>query len=1061
MPVLAWGQKHAFEKGLPDNLRIDGTITCFWEDQQGFLWIGSTDGLYRYDGLALKTFRYNAKDSSSLSANYIYQITQDRNGQIWVATRRGISVYSQATEKFHRFFPQEDQAFGADNSVLCIHIDHKNQVWYGTYAGLTVMQNDGSKKQRYVPLGEKVDPSLIPATWDIFEDSQHNIWAGNNLGVVIYPQGELANVQHYPPPFSLDKEAHISDRVFSFAELANGDIWMGTNHGIFKIEGVLTDLSFQHFAPEKSQPNSLSGPLVQSLYAQGNTLWAGTWTNGLNRIYPDQAKEGQYLFEHYKADANTPAALGNNKIMAVHQDQSGVLWVATGSSLEKSAPLNKKFKSVSQLANTSDGLTSDIVKSILFDRQGNLWVGTNEGLNFLPAADFLKGEFKFQHYVHDPGNENSLSHNNIYGLYEDSRGVIWVAAYWALNYILPQDIGKPHPFHRIIGADGLPHTFTYNIVESQPNQYWVATYGQLAKMTFDPFQTDTKPSIASFDMDPSRPDALVNATTYIVEKDRFGHCWVGTYNGLSKIVEENGKVRFENYQNDIQDSTSLSNNSIADLHLDQDGQLWVATRVGLNRLMQQSEQGPVHFKAYGIAEGLLNDVIQCIEHDQDGLLWLGTNYGLHVFSPEEGKVIKTYTAADGLPANSQIYRSSTSNEQGVLFFGSPGGFSYFNPRQIIENQHPPKVEITDLKIRNQSVVPRQQKGAVLQQSINLTDAITLRYNQDMIEFQFAALDFNRPEKNTFAYRLVGFDPDWVHIGGRSNVTFTNLSPGHYRLLVKAANNDQYWSEQARVLQITVLPPPWKTWWAFTIYACLLLASLFAAIRWFVQRQTRELAAQHRQTQMRYEERDRLRKKHAADFHDELGHRFTKISLFLELANRRASNTGEVQNYLAKIRQHTSALSDGVRDLIWGLDPQKDNLYQTLLRLQEFGDNLFEYANIEFHTSGIQSSLSAINLSADDKRQILFIFKEAMNNCLKHAQAKKTALVFCITKGIATLKFKDDGLGFKHTPSLKQGYGLKNMQQRALKLDGELTIDSHPGEGTSITLEMQLPHKREE
>ncbi|MEM8907364.1 MAG: triple tyrosine motif-containing protein, partial [Bacteroidota bacterium] len=425
------------------------------------------------------------------------------------------------------------------------------------------------------------------------------------------------------------------------------------------------------------------------------------------------------------------------------------------------------------------------------------------------------------------------------------------------------------------------------------------------------------------------------------------------------------------------------------------------------------------------------------------------------FDPEAaiqgGKgVLKKYLKTDGLAASNVVFRSSFKEQNGMLYFGSAAGFSYFDPQSIPENEHLPEVVFTELKVLNQVVRPSRAKGAILRKAINLTDTISLNYRQNVFSLQFAALDFANPSKNQYAHRLEGFDPEWRYTGNTHQVTYTNLSSGTYQLLVKGSNNDGRWNEVPTRLIIHVLPPPWKTPWAYALYLIGFGTLVYAFIRYRIQQKVQKIEQAAQIERVRFQTREALRKQNAADFHDELGHRLTRISLFMELAQREAQAQGSLQTYFHKIKANTLALSDGIRDLIWSLDPQKDSLSQTLSRLQEFGDQLFAHTTIKFKTEAWTTDLETIELEPDIRKHLLLIFKEAMNNSLKYAQATEVVLGIQLTDTQYQIYLQDDGIGFQPKADLK-GYGLKNMQERAKQIGGVLKLDSQVGKGTQVSL----------
>ena len=463
------------------------------------------------------------------------------------------------------------------------------------------------------------------------------------------------------------------------------------------------------------------------------------------------------IFEHYKNDPENDNSLRIDLVKSSMVDDAGNLWVGTASGLDKASLNPNRFPAIPYNAINKKGLSNPIIKSVLVDSYGNLWVGTRKGLNFLPKEKFEKKEFEFQVFYHQDENSSSISHDNIFGILEDSQGYLWIGTYNGLNYLNIKKLEKNRntsgitdSFNRLYKSDGLPHNFIYSIKEIKPGEYWVATYGQLSRMIFDP-KNKIPPLFQNYDMDASREDALVNATTYITEEDNFGNYWIGTFNGLSKFIDDGIKEYFENYKNEIGDPGSLSNNSVGDIHKDAAGRLWIATRSGLNYLEQDKGGQFVGFKNFGVVDGFINDVIQTIEEDDNGNLWLGTNRGLVLFDPDAAlsggqAVLKNYTVNDGTISSFFVGRASYKDGNGTLYFGTPSGLNYFTPSQLAENLHIPTVRITGLMVLNKHILPANKKKAILKKSIVQTEKITLNHTQNILTLEFNALDFTQPEK---------------------------------------------------------------------------------------------------------------------------------------------------------------------------------------------------------------------------------------------------------------------------------------------------------------------------
>jgi ligand-binding sensor domain-containing protein/signal transduction histidine kinase len=1048
----AYGQELSFNRAFASGELPISSINCLLQDQQGFIWIGTTDGLCRYDGQKVEVHRYNPQDSTSISNNMIYALEEDPDGRIWVATPGGLNCFLPQQEKFQRYWWEEEATEEKINTVISLYADRDGFLWFGTYHGLFRMTISNGERLHFLPDKEQSGTIGGHVIWDILEDQKGQLWLGTNNGVSRLKDKDAFTFDHFYPepqnPYGLK-----TGSIFEFVQQKDGRLWLGTDSGLYLFSEEAETTHFLHFEHDPADEHTLSGNYINDLYIdKEDNLWVGTLNNGLNQLEVwDGVSEPQ--FKHYKTKADAPNSLNMNRVTATLKDDSGVLWVGTASNLDKTSIRPQQISYYFHEAENEQSLSHNIIKSILKDSRGNLWVGTYSGLNLLRAGTNTWLRFL------PKGNPGSISHQNIFGLYEDSNSILWIATFDGLNYLDLNQLEQGAFFHQYSYSDGLPHSFIFNVIEKGNNEYWVSTYGQLSRMVFDPEKPEAT-TFQNYDMDENREDALVNATTYIVEQDRFGDFWIGTYNGLSKYMSKDGLEYFENYLHDRDDPESLSNNAIRKIFKDSEGRLWVGTRSGLNLVIQESLTERARFRYFGEGDGLPNDVIQSIEEDKNGYLWLSTNKGIVQFDPKkamlgEAPVVQVLTKKEGLSSNSFVFRASHCDQNGRLYFGTASGLNHFLPEDLKKSAFKPNIQLTGLKINNEILSPGVSPDATLEKSITYTDTLQLKYWQNMLELSFAALDFNQPEAIQFTYKLNGLDQDWIQAGNRNTAIYTNLDAGKYLFEVKATNSDGVWNTAPRQLFILVLPPPWKSPLAYLLYGLCFLVGLYGVFQFRLQQKLKAVEARNKIEKARLEERALLREKNAADFHDELGHRLTKISLFLELARRNSTKTLERNTYLDKIKTNTAALSSGIRDLIWTLDPQKDSLFQTVERLRDFGNQLFESSDTNFSAKGLDTNWETIELEPDVRKHLLLLFKEAMNNCLKYAEAEKAELSVTMEGKALEISFEDNGKGLTQDQT-SAGYGLKNMAKRAAKIGANWSVDSKEGEGTCISIQYTMP-----
>lgn len=1033
-----FAQSRSFEHFSVDNFP-HGSITAVCQDQQGFLWIGTSDGLGRYDGTELIEYRYLPRDTHSISNNYVQALHEAKDGSLWVGTRQGLNIYHPEKDQFERVRANigidEKQA----DIVLAIQQDRQGFIWYGTYHGLFRLDPETKRREQILPNDQYAAQITSPVIWQIHEDQQGRIWVGSGMGLFIYQNDGSLEFDIYA-----DLLEDNLRQVWSIVEQANGSIWLGTNNGVYQAVEGPGGLWFNRYFEAQ-----LSDNFIQTMQIEGDTLlWVGTWKGGLHEI---DLRTHELI--HYQQSANDKSSISLNKIMAIQRDRSGLLWVGTDGGLDKTSNEREKFSIHQHQANNPNSLSNNIIKSIHKDQQGNLWIGTYNGLNFLAAEDLKKGNFHFKNFYHDPADSQSISANNIFGLEEDSQGLLWIATHKGLNYVELSTFAQAPIFHRLSIDDGLPSNYIHEVKEIQAGEYWVGTATKLAKMYFN---ADHRDDIRFnwYDREQEKEGAIVNSMVYTFTKDRHQKWWMGTFDGIGQHYTREGNDFFSNYQHQSSDAQSLSNNSIRCFFHDSQDRTWIGTRAGLNLIQQDNSDENARFISFGVEAGFTNDVINFVAEDSHQQFWVGTQEGLVHFDPvaalagQKG-VKRVYGMNDGLASANTVFRAAFQDKDGTIYFGTAKGLHVFHPDAIPTNTTIPPVAFTKLEVLNQSIHPARPDG-ILEKSIHLTEKITLNHQQNVFSIGFSALEYTAPEENRYRYRLLGFKDNWVETSTPS-VTYTNLSAGTYHLQVMAANNDGLWNPTPIELAIRVKPPFWRTLWAYLIYGALFIGLIYLIIRQRVNARTKLLAQTLAIQQARHEERELLRQKNAADFHDELGHRLTKISLFLALAEQENSQSETWKTYLKKIKTQAEGLSSGMRDLIWTLDPQQDNFLQTLIRLRDFGDKLFEHSPVHFQLEGNLTDLEKIQLKPDDRKNLLLLFKEAMHNCLKYAQADQAQLIIQREKTGYALEFRDNGQGID-AEHKGLGYGLKNMETRAKKLGSQLIITSEIGKGTSIRLD---------
>ena len=500
-----------------------------------------------------------------------------------------------------------------------------------------------------------------------------------------------------------------------------------------------------------------------------------------------------------------------------------------------------------------------------------------------------------------------------------------------------------------------------------------------------------------------------------------GNIWIGTQNrGLCRLDPLTGKFIY--FLHDRKNPGTIPDNGIYDLYEDENHHLWIATENGLAEM----DLRDFTIKNYSTNDGLCNNDIFSITPDLQGHLWLATNNGLSKFDPST-PFFKNYFIHDGLPTNS-ISGSVCCTTDGTLYFGSSGMISFCEPENMKMNKRIPPVVITNFKIFDQQA-PVMRNGDMLQ-------PVRLSYKENMITFDFAALNFTNSILNQYAYKLEGFNADWIRCGNKQSATFTNLDGGTYTFRVKAANNDGVWNEQGTHVLLVVNPPFWETWWFY-----LLCASFVAAVLYIIYRFRINQILKLQQIRMRI----------SRDLHDDIGSTLSSINMISSMANKSEAAGKKSSELFQTISFASRQAMELMNDIVWSINPKNDRMEMIIIRMRQYASEILEAAHIPF-TLEMENDCKQIILPIDKRKDFYLIFKEAINNLAKYSNAGKAIIELKYASHKLTLLITDNGKGFELTDK-SQGNGLKNMKARADMLKGEIAIWSKPGEGTSVKLDI--------
>ena len=1033
-PSFAQMTDMKFEHILSDKGLSQNTIHCIIQDREGFLWFATEDGLDKYDGYDFKIYKNDVNDSTSISDNFIWTMFEDKSGTLWIGTNSGgLSKFNRDKDNFtnYKHIPGDSTSLSNDN-VRSILEDNNGNLWVGTEAGgLNEFNRKTNKFTQYHHEASNPNSLSNEVVLSVYIDNSGTIWAGTNDGLNKFNAKTKKFTSFLNEPGNPNSLS--SNVVLSILEDKNSMLWVGTLNGLNKFDRKTR--TFKRFLNNPNSVSNLSDSRINSIIEdRTGTLWVGTG-NGLFQF--NRTKQKFMSLERISPQSST---LNKNNILSLYEDNAGLVWVGTAEGgIVKFDRERMKFKHFKHISGNSNSLSYNTVRSIYQDKSGVLWIGTlGGGLN-----RFDKKSNKFIHIKHKPGDPNSLSENSVTSIFKDKKGTLWVGTWGGgLNKLvyLSND-GKIQKFISYQHNPDNPQSISSNVVQAiykdSDGRMWIGTGAGLD--LFDPLTGKFNNFTNTPGVNTSISDNQIQSAIF---EDKSHYLWIGTWGGLNRIdlsklkgEKEVKSLKFHRFTHKADNPFSLSDNRVISIHQDKHGNLWFGTYGGgLNELpfdQEHLKSDDVHFISYSIKDGLASNIIYGILEDKAGNLWLSTDNGLSKFDPEN-KTFRNYYQTDGLQSNQFYWGASYRGLNGELFFGGTNGVNAFYPSKLKDNKHIPPIVITSLQIFNKQV-KISSENSPLTKSITETKKIELSYNQNVFSIEFAALDFTAPKKNQYKYMMEGFDKNWINAGNRRFVTYTNLDPGNYTFKVIGSNNDGVWNKRGTSLEITILPPFWKTWW-FILAAVLILGGLIAFVVIYRVKHLLDI--------------ERFRAKLAADLHDNIGSSLTEISILSEVITQKLNHVDtDVKKSLKMISNNSRNLIDNMSDIVWLVNPKRDSLYDLILRLRDTYTELSSYTSISFRSENLKS-LEKISLTMEHRQHLYLIFKEGINNCITHSECTEISLDAFVKGKRLEMILKDNGKGFNRE-EIGNGNGLGNITERARSIGGHLEIDSKIGEGTTI------------
>ena len=866
-------EEHYYFKNLSiRNGLSQNTVNAILQDRKGFMWLGTKDGLNRYDGLSFRKFKHDAANPRSIGNSFITSLYEDFNGNIWVGTDAGVYIYYPEKEAFEEFDCQSLEKTRIERSVSMIAGDKQGRVWIAVEAQGMFCYDTRQKLLRNYPLSE-ISSNIKCFTFD----SGGTLWLGFYGDGLYYSKDNLATVHPYGSPE--DGKREFEGGVITKIVQGNYNcLYIGSvKEGVSELN--LTSGQVRNLlAIDESGESIFCRDLLP--YSD-NELWIGTESG----IYIYNLRTAQFI--HLRASLYDSYSLSDNAIYALYKDREEGLWIGSYFGGVDYYPRQYTYFAKYYPKNIANSLHGKRVREFCRADDGTLWIGTEDG-----GLNHFNPKTKEFHFF-----EPSAGFTNIHGLCMDGSH-LWVGTFSKGLRVIDTRTGV---VLRTYTEGHTPHSLNdnsiFSICRTSAGEIYLGTLFGLLRYN----RTQD-----SFDCIPELNGKFV----YDIKEDSYGNLWLATYANGAYCYDVSVR-RWKNYVFDAEDERSLPYDKVLSVFEDSYRQIWLTTQGGGFCLFHPDTET---FTRYGLKDGLPNDVVYQIVEDDDRFLWLTTNNGLVRFDPKTMEM-KVFSTANGLPTNQFNYRSGFKDEAGNIYLGSINGFVAFDPRTFAENRQVPAVAITDFLLFNKEV-PVGETDSPLKSSITFSDKVVLTADQNSFSFRIAALSYQAPRMNKLMYKLEGFDEGWLTIGESPLVTYSNLGYGDYVFKVKASNSDGVWNEQETSLHLSILPPFYLSGWAYCFYVLFFMGCLVCVIFYFKRRNYRK---QHRQMEMLEQEKEREVYHAKIDFFTNVAHEIrTPLTLIkgpLENIILKKEVDSETKEDLYIMKQNTERLLNLTNQLL--------------------------------------------------------------------------------------------------------------------------------------------------
>jgi len=1014
-------------------------VSTIMQDSQGFLWVGTYDGLNRFDGVNFRVFRHIPGDSMSLIHDRVHTIIQSSDSLLWIGTEKGLCVYDPTYENF--FFPEWAGSQLQKSNVTKFFKDSKNRIWVLTQSTLYIIEVDRELVRTILYQNNLSSNTLF---WDIVENKDGFFFLASSDGLITINSN-----------LEMVRNNFIQNYYRSIAIQGDSLLWIGDSEKI-----TLASI-------KKNNTSSLEINVIDQLFEikQGSeilvdnqsNIWVGSSSDGLYKVL--RKGESDFSISNYSNNPEKLNTLSNDRVSCLYEDRQGIIWIGTSENgINKYDPSFRGFHKWSRINSGNYGLKSDIILSII-EYEDKILIGTRgKGI-----VSMNKRNMKFEkpEYFFNPLNNASVS-----SFFIDSRGILWIGTWIGLYRLLP---GKKE----IERIDNIS-TVVYDISEDDWGHVWVGTRHGLRMLSLHPDHTISliKDQIL---------DGEDNKSRYIIRKlynDPFDTTlWIGTWHdGLIQLTDFknlNVPITFKQYRKDSKNEYGLKSDFVTSILRISKKDIWIGTEGG-GLAQGIFSDSALNFNSYLLSDGLSNNVVKRILYDHNDNLWITTNNGLNKFSLIN-KVFTSYNVNDGISSN-YFSNAGVKLADQTIFFGGNKGITVFQPDEIISDTIPPIPEFGSFLVSYKKIDPLEKiDGKVLlEKTISKTKYLELAFNENTFSFELLGLQFTDPLKNQFKYKLHGYDQDWIYSrAGEYFANYANVEPGKYTFEFYAANSNGIWSREPKSIAIKVNPPFWFTWYAYMFYAIVIILIFIYSLNL----NKRIVTLKHSVALEKFEAQKNHELTEAkVTFFMNISHEFkTPITLILgplQLLLDHFSKDQIAQSYLKVIKNQANYLHNLLEQLIYFRKAESAilELKCRYLDITDFIENLIETYQWQAGEQRIEMRFihpgEKVFLWFDPKKMEK-VLHNLISNALKYTDSGgqvKLILNYDENKDII-IKIKDNGKGisedhinrifdrFYQVDDTAGGYGIGLSLTKSL-IDlhkGQISADSTEGRGTEFTI----------